>query len=125
RLAEPAPHRLPFFRDHRGPRPPLVGGPKTPRGPGDPTIVESPYAARQHESVADAAEELGELVRRVAARGGKVLVPAFAIGRAQELIYALHQLWRAQAIPEVPIYLDSPLRVDVTTVFRLPAEVFD
>jgi len=52
-------------------------------------------------------------------------VPAFALGRAQELIYALHQLWRAQAIPEVPIYLDSPLAVDVTTVFRLHPEIFD
>ncbi len=125
RLAEPAPHRLVFSGDIGRPGLPIVRDPRPPEGPVDTLIVESTYADRQHESVADAAEDLGELVRRVAARGGKVLVPAFALGRAQELVYALHQLWRAQAIPEIPIYLDSPLAVDVTTVFRLHPEIFD
>jgi metallo-beta-lactamase family protein len=54
-----------------------------------------------------------------------VLVPAFALGRVQELVYAVHQLWRAGKIPEIPIYVDSPLAVDVTTVFRMHPEVFD
>jgi metallo-beta-lactamase family protein len=75
--------------------------------------------------VADAETRLGEAVRRVAARGGKVLVPAFALGRAQELVYSLHHLWRAGKIPEIPMYVDSPLAVDVTTVFRLHPEIFD
>ena len=60
----------------------------------DTLIIEATYADRKHESVADAEERLGDAVRRVAARGGKVLVPAFALGRVQELIYSLHQLWR-------------------------------
>ena len=52
-------------------------------------------------------------------------MPAFALGRVQELVYALHQLWRRQQIPEIPIYVDSPLAVDATTVFRMHPEVFD
>jgi metallo-beta-lactamase family protein len=91
----------------------------------DTLIVESTYADRSHETVADAEERLGEAVRRTAARGGKVLVPAFALGRCQELIYSLHQLWRRQRIPQIPIYVDSPLAVDTTTVFRMHPEVFD
>jgi metallo-beta-lactamase family protein len=61
----------------------------------------------------------------VAARGGKLLIPAFAVGRVQELVYSLHQLYRAGEIPEIPVYVDSPLAVDITTVFRLHPEVFD
>ncbi len=72
-----------------------------------------------------AEERLGEVVRRVAARGGKVLVPSFALGRAQELVYSLHQLFRAGKIPGIPIYVDSPLAVDATAVFRLHPELFD
>jgi metallo-beta-lactamase family protein len=58
-------------------------------------------------------------------RDPKLLVPAFALGRSQELIYSLHQLWRAGKIPRIPIHVDSPLAVDVTTVFRMHPEVFD
>jgi metallo-beta-lactamase family protein len=54
-----------------------------------------------------------------------VLIPAFALGRIQEIVYSLHQLHRARRIPEIPIYIDSPLGVDTTTVFRLHPEVFD
>jgi metallo-beta-lactamase family protein len=64
-------------------------------------------------------------VRRTAARGGKVLIPAFAVGRAQELIYSLHRLFRDGQIPEIPLYVDSPLAIDITTVFRMHPEVFD
>ena len=125
RVAEPAPHRLVFSGDVGRTGLPILRDPRPPEGPIDTLIVESTYADRQHESVADAEERLGDLVSRVAARGGKVLVPAFALGRAQELVYALHCLWRRRAIPEIPIYLDSPLAVDVTTVFRLHPEIFD
>ena len=104
---------------------PIIRDPEPPSGPIDTLIVESTYADRSHESVADAEARLGEAVRRVAARGGKVLVPAFALGRCQELVYSLHQLWRAGKIPEIPIYVDSPLAVDITTVFRMHPEVFD
>ena len=75
--------------------------------------------------MAGAEERLGEVVRRTAARGGKVLIPAFALGRVQEIVYALHQLHRAGRIPAIPIYVDSPLAVDATTVFRMHPEIFD
>ena len=104
---------------------PIVRDPEPPAGPIDCLIVEATYADRNHESFRDAERHLGESVRRVAARGGKLLIPAFAVGRVQELVYSLHQLYRAGEIPEIPIYVDSPLAVDITTVFRLHPEVFD
>ena len=125
RITEAGSHRLVFSGDIGRSGLPIVRDPDPPSGPVDTLIVEATYADRSHESVAGAEERLGEAVRRVAARGGKVLVPAFALGRAQELIYSLHQLWRAGKIPEIPIYVDSPLAVEVTTVFRLHPEVFD
>ena len=125
RITEAGSHRLVFSGDIGRSGLPIVRDPDPPSGPVDTLIIEATYADRSHESVADAEERLGEAVRRVAARGGKVLVPAFALGRAQELIYSLHQLWRARKIPEIPIYVDSPLAVDVTTVFRMHPEVFD
>jgi metallo-beta-lactamase family protein len=125
RVAEPVPHRLVFSGDVGRTGLPIVRNPSPPEGPIDTLIVESTYADRDHESVADAEQRLGELVKRVAARGGKVLVPAFALGRAQELVYALHRLWQAKTIPEIPIFVDSPLAVDVTDVFRLHPEIFD
>jgi metallo-beta-lactamase family protein len=61
----------------------------------------------------------------VAARGGKVLVPSFAVGRTQELVYALNQLFQLGKIPRVPIFIDSPLAIDATAVFRVHPEIFD
>jgi metallo-beta-lactamase family protein len=104
---------------------PIVRNPEPPSGPIDTLVVEATYADRQHESFADAESRLAAAVRKTAARGGKLLIPAFAVGRAQELIYSLHQLFRANQIPHVPIYLDSPLAVDITTVFRMHPEIFD
>jgi metallo-beta-lactamase family protein len=125
RVADPSPHRLVFSGDIGRTGLPIVRDPRPPEGPVDTLIIESTYADRDHESVDDAERRLGELVREVAARGGKVLVPAFALGRAQELIYSLHRLWRSGAIPEIPIFVDSPLALDVTAVFRLHPEIFD
>jgi metallo-beta-lactamase family protein len=88
-------------------------------------IMESTYGDRDHDSVDGARETLGRVVRETAARGGRVLVPSFAVGRAQELIYDLHQLAREGKIPDVPIAIDSPLGIDATTVFEMHPEVFD
>jgi metallo-beta-lactamase family protein len=70
-------------------------------------------------------DRLAEIVRSTAARGGRVIVPSFAVGRTQELVYDLHRLHRAGKIPAIPIYIDSPLAVDATTVFNTHPEVFD
>jgi metallo-beta-lactamase family protein len=58
-------------------------------------------------------------------RRGKVIIPAFAVGRTQELVYALHRLADARKIPDIPIFVDSPLAVNVTEIFRLHSECFD
>src|SRR6185295_12501336 len=116
RISEGRNHRIVFSGDIGRNGLPIVRDPEPPSGPIDTLIVEATYANRQHESFDQAETRLGEAVRRVASRGGKLLIPAFAVGRAQELIYSLHRLFRAGQIPQIPIYLDSPLAVDITTV---------
>jgi metallo-beta-lactamase family protein len=114
-----------FSGDIGRPGLPIIRDPDPPSGPVDTLIIESTYANRDHESVAGSEERLGEAIRRTAARGGKVLVPAFAVGRVQELVYSINQLFRAGKIPRIPVFVDSPLAVDVTSVFRLHPETFD
>jgi metallo-beta-lactamase family protein len=125
RITEGGNHRLVFSGDIGRPGLPIVRDPEPPSGPVDTLIIESTYADRDHESVPGSERRLGEAVRRTAARGGKVLIPSFALGRTQEIVYALHQLWRLGDIPEVPIFIDSPLAVSATAVFRLHPEIFD
>ncbi len=125
RITEVDSHRIVFSGDIGRSGLPIIRDPEPPSGPIDTLIVESTYADRDHETVAGAQEHLGEAVRRTAARGGKVLIPAFALGRVQEIVYSLHQLHRAGRIPDLPIYIDSPLAVDTTTVFRMHPEIFD
>jgi metallo-beta-lactamase family protein len=102
----------------------IIRDPVPPDG-ADVVLMESTYGDRDHESVSGARVRLGEVVRETVARGGKLFVPAFAVGRVQELVYDLHALYRDGAIPEVPIYIDSPLAADATTVFEMHPEVFD
>ena len=125
RVTEGGNHRLVFSGDIGRSGLPIVRNPEPPTGPIDTLIIEATYADRRHESFDQAESRLAAAVQRTAARGGKVLIPAFAVGRAQELIYSLNRLFRAGQIPDVPIYLDSPLAVDITTVFRMHPEVFD
>ena len=102
----------------------IIRDPQPPQN-ADVVIMESTYGNRDHESVDDAKEHLARVVSETAARGGRVLVPAFAVGRTQELVYDLHELARAGKIPRIPIYIDSPLAIDATTVFEMHPEVFD
>jgi metallo-beta-lactamase family protein len=103
---------------------PIIRDPQ-PLGGAHAVIMESTYGNRDHESVEGAREQLARVVRETAARGGRVLVPAFAVGRTQELVYDLHALARAGAIPEIPIVIDSPLATSATEVFALHPETFD
>jgi metallo-beta-lactamase family protein len=125
RLSEGGNHRLVFSGDIGRSGLPIIKDPEPPTGPIDTLIVEGTYGDRDHESTATSADRLTEIVRRVAGRGGKILIPAFALGRVQELVYGLHQLSLAGKIPALRIYVDSPLAVDATTVFRMHPEVFD
>lgn len=104
---------------------PIIRDPSPPKGPVDVLIIESTYARKVHDTLAGAEAGLGTLVRQVAERRGKLLIPSFALGRTQELVYALHELLRAGAIPDVPIYIDSPLALEATDVFRMHPEIFD
>ena len=103
---------------------PIIRDPVPPKN-ADVVIMESTYGDRDHESVHDAQTELGRVVRECAARGGKVLIPAFAVGRVQEILYDLHVLVRESSIPAIPIYIDSPLATDVTAAFRMNPDCFD
>jgi metallo-beta-lactamase family protein len=83
----------------------------------DVIIVESTYGDRLHET-ADNEAEIGEVISRTAARGGSVVVPAFAVGRAQSLLLAVHRLKARHAIPDLPVFLDSPMAVDTTAIYQ-------
>ena len=88
-------------------------------------ITESTYGTRTHESPTDAQQDLRRVINATYKRGGKVIIPAFAVGRTQELVYDLHQLIVAHKIPEMPMFVDSPLAVNVTEIFRLHPECYD
>jgi metallo-beta-lactamase family protein len=92
-----------------------------PPGPADLLVVESTYGDRRHPAV-DAEAELGAVVARVAARGGVVVIPAFAVGRAQALLYLLNRLKASGAIPAaLPVYLNSPMADEATQLYvRFP-----
>ena len=87
--------------------------------------IESTYGGRDHSPKHDARKELGQLVRETLERKGKVIIPAFSIGRTQQIVYNLHQLALAGELPPVPIYVDSPLSVNATEVYRLHPECFN
>jgi metallo-beta-lactamase family protein len=80
-------------------------------------VAESTYGDRIHE-VSDAEQLLGEVIRRTAARGGIVVIPAFAVGRAQSLLYAIYRLLHRAQIPKLPVYLNSPMAIDMTDMYH-------
>ncbi len=88
-------------------------------------LMESTYGDRLHEPWAEGDRKLAECVAQTVGRGGKVLVPAFAIGRTQELAYALHRQRDSNQVPQVPTFVDSPMAVDATEIFRLHPECFN
>jgi len=83
----------------------------------DTVVVESTYGDRLHD-VGYPLERIGEVIRRTCDRGGVVVIPAFAVGRAQTLLYAIYRLRKANAIPDVPVFLNSPMAVDVTELYH-------
>ena len=88
-------------------------------------IMESTYGARLHGRYDQAQRRLREVVCETARRRGKVIIPSFAVGRTQEIVYALNQLDASGDIPEIPVYVDSPLAVNATDVFRMHPESWD
>jgi len=88
-------------------------------------ICESTYGGRVTETVADARQKLAEVVNRTHARGGKLIIPAFSVGRTQTIVYFLHELMVAGQIPRLPVFIDSPLAVNATEVFKMHPECYD
>lgn len=88
-------------------------------------IMESTYGDREHEPAKDLKPRLQAVVRETHARGGALIIPAFAFGRTQELLYILHELYAEKAVPAMPIYVDSPLATQLTRVFGEHPEVYD
>jgi metallo-beta-lactamase family protein len=103
---------------------PILRDPE-PVPPADFLISESTYGGRTHPPPEQLADMLGDVVRRTSARGGMVLIPAFAVGRTQAIVYALHQLMEAGKLPGLQIFVDSPLATNATEVFRRHPECFD
>ncbi len=95
----------------------LVMRPPAPIEFGDTLIVESTYGDRSHGDNGSA-DAFAEVITRTAARGGMVIVPAFAVGRAQSLLYQIFLLKRAGRIPDLPVFLDSPMAIDTTTIYQ-------
>jgi metallo-beta-lactamase family protein len=88
-------------------------------------ITESTYGNRLHAALDTVEEDLAHVVNEVCEKGGKLIIPAFALERSQEIVYHLHLLMKKKAIPYLPIYVDSPLAGNVTEVFRTHQECFD
>jgi metallo-beta-lactamase family protein len=103
---------------------PILRDPEVPDG-AHALVLESTYGDRVHPSRTAMDDALADTIARTVARGGKVIVPTFALERAQEIVLTLKTLAGQQRLPKVPIYVDSPLTVKVTDVFRMHPECYD
>ena len=116
--------RLWFSGDIGRYRMPLLRDPVLPEA-ADYMIMESTYGDKSHHDPENAYIEFRDVVKRTVERGGKVIVPAFAVGRTQELVYNLNEMMEDGDVPKVPVYVDSPLAVNATQVFKNHLECFD
>jgi len=104
---------------------PIIRNPAIPQVAADYIILESTYGDRQHESTDDAMEKLAAIAKRVYDKKGKILIPSFAIERTQELVYYFHLLVDDGIIPEIPIFVDSPMATNATTIFQVHPECYN
>jgi metallo-beta-lactamase family protein len=118
------PRRLSFTGDVGRAGMPIIRDPE-PCPPGDIAITETTYGDRVHPPIEDQSARLASIVKRTADRGGKLIVPAFSVGRTQNLVYYLHELFLRGALPSLPIYVDSPLSSKATMVYRAHPECYD
>ncbi|VVB72651.1 Beta-Casp domain protein [uncultured archaeon] len=94
-------------------------------GRADILITESTYGGRSHEPIEKAKEKLCQIVNETARNRGLLIIPAFAVGRTQDVVYHLHELMDEKRIPALPVYVDSPLATNVTEIFRQHPECYD
>jgi metallo-beta-lactamase family protein len=91
----------------------------------DVLITESTYGGRSHGPMNEARQNLARVVSETANNGGLLIIPAFAVGRTQDLVYHLHELMESKEIPSIPVYVDSPLATNITEIFRRHPECYD
>lgn len=103
---------------------PLMNDPVMPGG-ADYLLMECTYGDKPHEDPEEAYIELREAVRRAVDRGGKIIIPAFAVGRTQELVYDFNRMMTNKEVPTIPVFVDSPLAVETSKVFMEFADMFD
>lgn len=116
--------RIGFTGDLGRKNAPIIRDPE-PIGSVDLLISESTYGGKLHDPVSGMKDSLCQIIKRTAERGGKVIVPSFSVGRTQDLQYLLSELFDENRLPVIPIYIDSPLAVDASEIFRLHTECFD
>jgi metallo-beta-lactamase family protein len=105
---------IPIIRD---PAPVIEGA--------DILLIESTYGDRLHPPYPESEKDLERIINETYSRGGILLIPAFAVGRTQQIVYAIHRLHDKRAIPHLPIYVDSPLATNTTEIFRMHPECYD
>jgi metallo-beta-lactamase family protein len=105
--------KIPILRD-----PEIVAG-------ADVLLTESTYGDRLHKPIAAMEDDLAKILKRTFERGGKVIIPSFALERAQEILYSIRSLKKQGRMPKMPVYVDSPLTVKITDIFRLHPECYD
>ena len=88
-------------------------------------LMESTYGGREHEMPPGFDEHFGTVIKDAVKRGGKILIPAFAVERTQKLLYVLNELFIAKELPPIPVYVDSPLAVSATEIYRLHPDSFN
>jgi metallo-beta-lactamase family protein len=88
-------------------------------------ISESTYGGKVHDPPENMGEQLAADLTRTIDRGGKIIMPAFSVGRTQDVVYCLHQVWDTGKLPRIPIYVDSPLAVNATDIYKAHPECFD
>jgi metallo-beta-lactamase family protein len=103
---------------------PILRDPEPP-GRADYLFMESTYGNRAHGSIGQMHDDLERVIKGVVEKKGKLIIPSFAVGRTQEIVFAMNELYRQGRIPEIPVFVDSPLSVKATEVFKLHPECYD
>lgn len=116
--------RLVFSGDLGQPDQPILRHYEYPQG-ADAVIIESTYADRVHPSADDVAGRLKSYIEDIVQQRGKLLIPAFSVGRTQQILYYLNRLHAAGRIPEIPFYIDSPLSLKATRLYRQHRECYN
>ncbi len=116
--------KLCYTGDLGRPNLPIIRDP-APVTDSDILIIESTYGNRLHRDIQQVAERLAAVINETVSRGGKLIIPTFALERTQEILYTLHLLRNQHKIPDIPVYVDSPLATNATEIFRLHPECFD